>query len=183
MFSPPHRPVRWSVGTCAAEQPKARISAPSTDGQCFIQWVSRFQLAPSLSFNAVFSQNELWPIPSGMNHGSVHFDWCLKNRRAEYMDCTARDDTAPCVITPASFSSAGPLPCSVWFISKVSPSALVDHQSSIARRHPSPYSLSFRYSVRSPIPSTCAALRRLPACSLSTVSMARRSMSAIVIPG
>src|SRR5207245_2684170 len=45
------------------------------------------------------------------------------------------------------------------------------------------YSLIFRYSVRSPIPSIWAARRRLPRVCLSVASMAARSTSAIVAPG
>src|ERR1051325_8216357 len=47
----------------------------------------------------------------------------------------------------------------------------------------SAYSLSLRYSVRSPIPKTSAAWRRLPLVSRSAASMAALSTSAIVMPG
>jgi hypothetical protein len=45
------------------------------------------------------------------------------------------------------------------------------------------YSLILRYSVRSPMPSISAALRRLPPTCCSAAVMAARSMSARVIPG
>src|SRR5712692_8414286 len=44
------------------------------------------------------------------------------------------------------------------------------------------YCLILRYSVRSPMPSTSAALRRLPCVSFSAASIAARSTSAIDIP-
>jgi hypothetical protein len=43
--------------------------------------------------------------------------------------------------------------------------------------------LIFRYSVRSPIPSTSAARRRFPLYSRNAASMVARSTSAIVMPG
>jgi hypothetical protein len=45
------------------------------------------------------------------------------------------------------------------------------------------YALIFRYSVRSPIPSTSAARRRFPLYSRNAASIVARSTSAIVMPG